>query len=136
MSMIAGERNGSVSSGRSKVLDRPAAGAEQADEAFAQPIGGGIVDHRTHERRGIVERRADDEPVGHGFHLRDQIVVQRCLDDQPPGGRAMLAGAGEGRLHDQRGGIGQLGRVPGDHGVVAAHFQRQDACRAAPPACG
>jgi hypothetical protein len=34
------------------MADRAAAVGQQVDEAFGQAIGGGVVDHRAHERAG------------------------------------------------------------------------------------
>ncbi len=109
--------------------DRAAALHDQVEKALLQLIGGRIVDHRAHERRRIGVRLGDDDPVGELADRLDERLVPAVLDDQPPRGGAALAGAEEGRLNDHSGGGVDVGRVPDDDRVVAAHFEREDLLR-------
>ena len=107
----------------------PPAAHQQRQEAFGELVGGLIVDHRPHEWRGIVERRADDQPPEQLVELRHQRLVQFLVDDQPSRGGASLARGGEGGLDDDdRCGI-KVGRLPHHDRIVAAHLQRQDLLR-------
>src|SRR3546814_4968674 len=59
-----------------------------------------IVDHRTHERRGLAVRFANDQPVSDLLHLAQQCIIEAVLDDQPLGCRTALASRHESGLNN------------------------------------
>ena len=108
------------------MADDTAAARQQLDKGLLEIVGGGIVDHWTHEGLRLVMRSADDQPAGELVEGADQTVVECVLHDQPARGGAALAGAGERGLRDDGRGGGEVGGVPDDDRIVAAHLQRED----------
>src|SRR3546814_13048577 len=73
------------------MLDRLAPIAHEDKETFCKAVRRLIVDHRTHERRGLAVRFANDQPVSDLLHLAQQCIIEAVLDDQPLGCRTALA---------------------------------------------
>src|SRR3546814_11902603 len=73
----------------------------------------------------------DDQPVRQIAHFLDQPVGQRIADDQPPRVAAPLPGAQESRLDDEDRSGADVGGVPYDDRIVAAHFEREHLARLA-----
>ena len=115
-----------VGDGPFEMADRTAAAHHQFQEALGQQVGAFIVDHRTHERGGGGVRLIDDDAGEQFGHFGHQWIVEFLIDDQAARGGAALPGAGEGGLHDNDRGGGQIGRIPHHDRVVAAHFERED----------
>ena len=59
-------------------------------------VGGGIVDHRTHEGCGVGEGFIDDEPVDELDDRLEQLLFLALLDDQAPCRGAALAASTDG----------------------------------------
>ncbi len=68
----------------------------------------------------------NDQPCHQLLQFGDQRFVRAVLDDQPPCGGAALAGGRECRLGDQDGCGVDVGRIPDDDWIVAAHLERED----------
>ena len=108
---------------------RAAACGHQHQEAFDQPVGAVIIDHRAHEGLGFAHRIADHQFARQRQQMFHQIIKHAGLDDQAARGGAALPGGGKGALHDQRGGIGQMRGIDHHNRIVAPHFQRNDLAR-------
>src|SRR3546814_14244926 len=81
------------------MLDRLAPIAHEDKETFCKAVRRLIVDHRTHERRGLAVRFANDQPVSDLLHLAQQCIIEAVLDDQPLGCRTALASRHESGLN-------------------------------------
>src|SRR3546814_1837647 len=81
--------------------------------------------------RSVGVRMIDDQPVRQIAHFLDQPVGERIADDQPPGVAAPLPGAQESRLDDEDRRGADVGGVPYDDRIVAAHFEREHLARLA-----
>src|SRR5512134_97769 len=83
-----------------------------------------LVDQGPHVG-GRLEPGAQPQRFGGLRHHPDELVVDLPVHDQPAGGGAALSGGAEGAPQDAVERQVQVGVVHHDHGVLAAHLERQ-----------
>ena len=103
------------------VLDEHTALPGSVLERAEDPLVGVLVDDRAHLRLG-PPGRAHDQLAGGADQPVDDLVVDVAHDDEPAGGRALLARVAEGREHRAGHRLVGVGVGVDDQRVLAAHL--------------
>ena len=105
--------------------------AHQSQETLGQSIGGVIVNHRAHEGKRIITRRANNQAVSNAFDFADQDIGHRILYNQAPCRRAFLPTRLKGGARNLNRARVKIRHVPCNNRIIAANIKRQRLIRSA-----